>query len=244
MKVAIMQPYFFPYIGYFQLMKAVDVFVFYDDAQYMKGGWVNRNRVLVDGKPHWFTVPIEKAAHVLPINKRTYAADEKIRARLLKTVEGIYARAPFFEDTFRLVENAFSLASDNVAEFNSSSLVHCADKFGITVTFVASSSLGESAKGGQERVLDICRRIGATVYVNPIGGRLLYDGAAFEKEGIQLEFLRPRLLPYAQFGAEFCPGLSIIDMAMFTSFEGVAERLKDCDLLHHADLSVEVSRQP
>ena len=239
MKVAIMQPYFFPYIGYFQLMKAVDIFVFYDDAQYMKGGWVNRNRLLVDGKPHWFTVPIEKAAHVLPINKRTYAADEKVRARLLKSVKGIYARAPFFEDTYRLVEDAFGIASENVAEFNVGSLIRCADKIGIEAEFVASSSLGESAAGGQERVLDICRRIGATVYVNPIGGRSLYDGAAFANEGIQLEFLRPRLDPYVQFGNEFCPGLSIIDMAMFTGFEGIAERLMDGDLLHYSAPAVD-----
>lgn len=227
-----MQPYFCPYIGYFQLMNAVDLFVFYDDVQYMKGGWINRNRILVKGQPAWLTLPICSASLKLPINQRHYLFASGTIDSIKTRLRICYEEAPAFDAIYPFLCELLDHKDSNVAAFNSTLLVALAGKLGITCTFLSSSSINKRADlKGQDKVIDICRRIGADHYINPIGGLKLYDNAAFSKEGIQLHFLQTNSSRYAQFGMEPLPFLSIIDVLMFNSIEQTRTMLDDYRLV-------------
>ena len=216
MIAAIMQPYFFPYIGYFQLMNAVDVFVFYDDAQYMKGGWINRNRILVNSEPAWLTLPTRKASVKAPINQRQYVLEGRGIEVIKQRLNASYAKAPAYDEVSPPICELFHGGDSNVASFNTRSLKAVAQRLGISCKFMTSSEIDKPADlRGEARVLDICRRIGATMYINPIGGIALYDAAAFAESGIDLRFLRSEPTSYTQFGHPHVPFLSIIDVLMF-----------------------------
>lgn len=215
-----MQPYFFPYIGYFQLMNAVDMFVFYDDAQYMKGGWINRNRILVNGTPAWLTLPIGTAGLKLSINQRNYLLSSDAIAAVKMRLQTCYRKAPAFDDMYPLLCELFDYADSNVAAFNANLLTALARKLGITCRFLTSSSMDTRIDlKGQSKVIDICRQIGADDYLNPIGGMKLYEDETFSEHGITLNFLQANPTCYAQFGTEPVPSLSIIDVLMFNSIE-------------------------
>jgi hypothetical protein len=218
MIVAIMQPYFFPYIGYFQLMDAVDVFVFYDDAQYMKGGWVNRNRILLDGTPAWWTFPIVRDDYRLSIRERCYArTPEQVRS-LLGKLEGAYREAPHFDAARSLVADYLLHDEPLVSGFNQSVLADLASRLGMRSRLIASSTIDHNRSlGGQDRVIELCRRLGATRYLNASGGRALYDACAFAAAGMELGFVEPEPTDYSQFGQAHVPFLSIVDVLMFNS---------------------------
>lgn len=220
-----MQPYFFPYMGYFQLIDRSDIFVFADDVQYLKRGWINRNRILRAGEACWLTLPVRKGAHSLSINQRSY---EFVNARrLLRRIEASYRRAPRFDETFALVRQIMECSNANVAEFNMNLITRVADRLGITTRFVVSSRLEKNAGlTGQERVVDICQRLGAAHYVNPIGGIRLYQAARFARAGIELSFVQSTVPAYAQFGDPPIGSLSIVDSLMFNGDSVIAEHLK------------------
>ncbi len=231
MIVSIMQPYFFPYIGYFQLAACSDIFVFHDDVQYIKGGWVNRNRILRDGQPRWLTLPVRKGASRLTIQQRQYQLDEPVTARVLRRVEASYSKAPRFSAVFPLVEKLIKLANANVADFNDNLIERITAELGGRPKFIRSSELDkQSHLAGQERVVHICQRLGATHYVNPIGGTRLYDADRFARASIGLSFLEPAEITYPQFGDAPVPNLSIIDVLMFNDAERVARMLKQYQL--------------
>ena len=232
MIVGIMQPYFFPYIGYFQLMKAVDVFVFYDDVQYSRGGWVNRNRILSGGHAHWITFPVLGAPLHFSINERMYVDDLRLRGKVINIVDANYRRAPFFDDVFDLFSRHMRRSASGVAEFNQHSLIDIARVLGIGCDFVVSSKMIKNdSLRGQERVVEICRQFRAEWYINAIGGTELYHTERFAREGIDLRFHKARPTPYPQFGHDFVPFLSIIDVMMFNGAEGAAKLLCNYDLL-------------
>lgn len=229
MIVAIMQPYFFPYIGYFQLMNAVDCFVFYDDAQFMKGGWVNRNRLLRDGQPAWWTLPIVRDDFRLPINRRHYRQSSADMRSTLGKVEGAYRHAPQFDAIFPRLADFFSSGETVVSRFNRDHLTSIARDLGIRCDIRLSSELGSDAGlAGQARVIDICRRLDATGYINASGGRGLYEGGAFADAGISLQFLEAEPTDYRQFAAPHLPFLSIVDVLMFNPTEVIAGLLARC----------------
>ena len=211
-----MQPYFFPYVGYFQLMHAVDVFVFYDEAQYMKGGWVNRNRILRDGAPAWWTFPIVRDDYRLPIAQRLYSADPADAQGLLDKLDNAYRRAPCHAATRALVAQQLGTDERRVSVFNRVHLEAIARSLGLRCRFLASSEI-EHDRGlhGQARVLELCRRLGASRYVNAIGGLDLYDAEAFARAGVELAFVQARPPSYAQFGQAHVSSLSIVDVLMF-----------------------------
>ena len=216
MIVGIMQPYFFPYLGYFQLMAACDVFVLHDDVQYIKGGWVNRNRILRNGGASWLTMPVCQGASHLAINRRFYQLEQPIVARLLRRLEAAYRRAIRFDAIFPFIAELLAFGAPNVALFNANLLQQIALRLGIGTRLVSSSALDKTANlTGVDRVLDICRRLGATRYVNPIGGTRLYAAERFAADGVTLRFLQPELPDYPQFGQPFVANLSIIDALMF-----------------------------
>jgi len=220
-----MQPYFLPYLGYFQLMASVDTFVFYDDVQYMKGGWINRNRILRQGQPAFLTLPVAHDHIERTIRERSYLLDARTIRKCCDSVAEGYRRAPFIERSLRFFRSMFEPPEANVARFNIASLRTLATRLGIRASLIDASGVdGHAHLHGQDRVIALCRRLGATTYLNAAGGTALYDETSFRDAGISLRFLRPALLPYRQFADPFVPGLSILDAMMFN----------DDDALHAA----------
>lgn len=217
-----MQPYFFPYIGYFQLIAHSDVFVVADDVQYIKGGWVNRNRLRREGHSRWITLPVVKGAHELAINQRFYQLENVGRA--LRQVEDYYRGAPNFDEIFPLLRDILTFGNANVASFNLNVISWLATRLNIQTHLILSSELKKDKNlAAQERVVNICKKLGASCYVNPIGGQKLYQHERFGREGIKLGFLEPQLNPDPQMrGAPF----SIIDTLMFNNGEAIAGILK------------------
>jgi hypothetical protein len=225
MKVAIMQPYFLPYIGYFQLIGAVDRFVIYDNIKYTKKGWINRNRFLRDGRDEIFSLPLKKDSDALDVRERRLAADFD-RDKLLNKLADAYRRAPQFDAVFPLLQRIFGCGEDNLFGFIKASLVDICTWLNIRTPMIVSSTLDiDNNLRGQDRVLAICRDLGADTYINAIGGRALYSKEAFAAQGINLYFLQSRLIEYPQFGQSFVPWLSIFDVMMFNAPESISRYL-------------------
>jgi len=231
MKLAIMQPYFFPYIGYWQLIHAVDRFVIYDDVNFMKQGWINRNRILINGEPSYITIPLDGASPNKRICDIPMQTSPLWRKKMLKSIEFNYRKSPFFDEIFVEIDKLISNPASNLAEYLAKCLESLATFLGIGTEFVQSSrDYRNSRLRGQDRVLDICNREGATSYVNLPGGQALYDAASFANANIDLRFLSGRISPYPQRVADFVPNLSIIDVLMEIGVSGVCERLGEFDL--------------
>jgi len=227
-KLAVMQPYFFPYAGYFQLIMAVDTFVFYDDVCFIKGGWINRNRILIDGESKFLTIPCRKASQNKLINKIHHALDDKIRVKLINKVKSAYGNAPHFSKVFPVFEEVISSEYSLISELAIQSIRKTTNYLGLSKNFKISSETYDNRNlGGSERIVDICKKEKTTVYVNPIGGRELYDEYDFNMFGLELKFLQHELAEYPQFNNKFVPGLSILDVLMFNSKPEIRSMLKD-----------------
>jgi hypothetical protein len=219
MNLAIMQPYFFPYIGYFQLFNLVDEFVIYDNIQYTKKGWINRNRILNNSKDDFITIPIKKDSDFLNINQR-YLADTWIldRKKILNRIVESYKRAPNFNQVFSLFEKCIISEKVNLFDFLLNSLVETNNYLEISTKFTLSSTLDiDHSLKSQEKVLAICKYLNASEYTNPIGGLNLYSKSKFQENSIKLQFHRSNLIQYQQFTNDYLPWLSIIDVMMFNS---------------------------
>ena len=235
-----MQPYFFPYIGYFQLISASNVFVLHDDVQYIAGGWVNRNRILLNGEDRMITFPVQKAAHVIPINARSYVSSNQDLKHIINQVKQAYAKAPCYRQVFPVVEELLTFEDRNVARFNENLIRRICDFIGIRTSIVTSSGLDkDDSLSGQDRVLDICQRVGATDYTNPIGGTKLYHQEAFQSSGITFRFLAAQDERYSQHDDEWVPFLSIIDVLMFNSVQEVQGLLTKYRLLSQSEVDVQ-----
>lgn len=233
-----MQPYVFPYLGYFQLVAAVDRFVFFDDVAFIKRGWIHRNRILVQGAPHTFTIPVADASQNRPINETAIHAEAFVPSKLLRTLELAYRRAPHFAATFALAESVFTAGHKTIAEMAKHSVRAVAEFLGMPTQFVeTSASYGNRELKGQERIVDICRQENAALYVNAAGGAELYDAAAFALIGTELRFLKSHAVTYPQFGGAFAPSLSMLDVLMFNSREAAAELLRACELIRPAEVA-------
>jgi hypothetical protein len=225
--VSVMQPYFFPYIGYFQLLAQSDVFVFSDDVQYIKGGWVNRNRILLQGKPAWLGLPVLYGPHRLAIRHRQYQLEPATVRRCKRQIQAAYERAPYFGTVFPLLGEILEYPVADVASFNINLIRRVAERIGITTRCVVASDLGIGpGLAGQELVIDICRRLRATRYVNPIGGTKLYQASRFARDGIELGFLRSTVPAYPQFAEEPVTCLSMIDVLMFNTPQAIRELMR------------------
>ena len=222
MKLAIMQPYWFPYLGYFQLIRCADVFVIYDNIKYTKRGWINRNRILENGAAGLISLPLQKAPDSADICERRIA-EQFDRRHLVRRMTNAYRRAPQFPTAMELLESLVQYPDDNLFAFLRTSIVGICNYLGIGTKIVTSSSIAaDHSLAGQDRVLDLCRALGATTYVNPVGGIDLYDAETFANRGVELRFLRSPEVAYPQFSAPFVPMLSIIDVMMFNSVEQIA----------------------
>jgi len=233
MKLAIMQPYFFPYLGYFQLIDAVDRFVFYDDVSFIKNGWINRNRILVDGAPIYFTVPLVKKSSNNKINQtKIHQGLFPIwRRKFLKTLEQHYGKAPHFTNVFELVQRILEIDHKNIASLAMNSIILCSNFMRLSCEFGKSSRDFPNMKlGGLDRIFDVCRKSGAKVFVNSPGGKSLYNKEIFEQNNFSLTFLNSRLNPYPQLNEEFLPNLSILDIMMNCSTDEIQDMLKQYSL--------------
>jgi hypothetical protein len=219
MKVGIMQPYFFPYIGYFQLINAVDVFVIYDNIQYTKKGWINRNRILVNGSDEYITLPVKKDSDFLNVDKR-FLADtfEKDKIKIIRKIKESYRNAPFYEQAYYLIDDVFTDYSLNLFEFIHNSIIKICDYLDITTQIVRSSEIIiDHGLKSEKKVISICNTFNTPIYINSIGGMELYSKEEFEKNSIELFFLETQKTEYKQFDHDFIPWLSIIDVLMFNS---------------------------
>ena len=213
MKLGIMQPYFFPYLGYWQLLANVDKYVVYDDVTYIKGGWINRNNFLVNGQKNLLTMQLEKASSYTLIKDIVIKDDF---AKFLKTIEMGYKKAPFFEAVFSLLKEICQYPDRMLGRFLFNSHIKICDYLGIDTELILSSSFGKNTElKGKDKVISICKQLGADEYINAIGGQVLYDKKEFAENGIRLNFLQANLRAYRQFKNEFVAGLSIIDIMMF-----------------------------
>lgn len=217
MKTAIMQPYFLPYLGYFQLMAAVDQFVVLDDVNFIKGGWLNRNRILSFGKVQWLTLPLSSASSNRNICEIQLQLNEKFLKKTFRVIEGAYQKAPNFVEGMELFHKLFEKPNSNLADFARESLLMVADYLSLDCKITPRSSIFENQHlTGQDRVLDICGQLSTTTYINLPGGKEIYSSDRFSKQGIKLAYIVPQLPSY---GANFETGLSILDVIMNNSRE-------------------------
>lgn len=231
-RLAIMQPYFLPYVGYWQLLHAVDRFVVYDDVNYIKGGWVNRNRVLINGAATYITVPLQRSSPYRRICDISLDPSPVWRDRMLRTIATTYRKADFFEQVFPVIEGVICHEAGDLSAYLVYQLRELAAFMGIKTEFVATSRCyGNDSLAGQARVFDICGREGASNYVNAQGGMALYDADAFGRAGINLQFIVMRPLPYRQRSPGFMPGLSILDALMEVGVDGIRAHLDAFDLV-------------
>lgn len=228
MKAAVMQPYFFPYIGYYQLAYEVDEFVFFDDVNFIKRGYINRNSILLNGGKFDFSVPVSNISQNRTIAEHEYIGDFQ---PFLRHILQAYRKAPFFDDVFSIIECVTTTAGKSVAKVNAESLKSVFQYLGINrhYSFASDFSIPDIHKG-QERILRICQKLDATGYRNAIGGRELYDPIVFADRGIEIKFVRTSNLHYKQANIPFVPNLSMIDVLMWNAPEQVIGLLRSYSL--------------
>lgn len=227
MKLAIMQPYFFPYIGYFQLMNAADEFVLYDNIEFTRRGWIQRNRILVNGSASYISIPLKKGSDFLDIRDR-YLADDCIRERkkILNRIKEAYRKAPQFAFVYPMLEKSVNYEESNLFQFLLHSLSLVREYLEIRTPLIISSTIPiDRSFKAESRVLAICNARGASTYINPIGGIALYNEVSFQRADIQLTFLETNDIRYMQYNGNFVPDLSIIDVMMFNEKDVIREYL-------------------
>jgi hypothetical protein len=229
MKLAIMQPYFMPYIGYFQLINIIDKFVIYDDVNYIKKGWINRNNIIVNKQKQLFTISLSGASQNKLINEIEISDN---LGKFIKTLQSNYQKATYYLQTIELINKIVLFENRNLSLFIKNSLEIILDYLDITTEILLSSDLNKNNElKGQHKIMAICKELNANTYINPIGGIDLYDKNYFNKNGIDLFFIKSSCQPYNQFSTEFVPSLSIIDVLMHNSPERINQMMNDFVLL-------------
>jgi hypothetical protein len=255
MKLAIMQPYFFPYLGYFQGICAVDKYLLYDNLAYIKEGWINRNRYLVTrGTPIYFIAPVKGKSSFAKIKDVELVEDRIWRQKLLKSIVVNYKRRPFFDEVYPLVEHVVNADLSLLTDLCSLSIRTICDYLDIATEMASGSAkfleleaqLSSDEADLQKRfpsirletlerkvfrAIAMCHIEKAEVFVNAIGGQSLYNKAEFKNNNIDLFFVRTRPYSYPQSTPDFYPDLSIIDVLMNCGKEGTRRLLQQFDLI-------------
>ena len=244
MKLAIMQPYFMPYIGYFQTMAAVDKYLLYDKVAFIKKGWINRNRIYIQNVGTQFiTIPLKNKSSFTNISDVQIDNTTDWRSKMLNLIYYNYKRSLFFDVVYPLMENSIKQSSELISEYNfvvlnqiatfldiNTPIELCTDPMydGIEEQLV---KYDDSLLRKYDRIKFICQANNADNYINPIGGQTLYDKQMFAQEGITLSFVQTQVVSYPQFAPEFIPNLSIIDVLMHNGKEGTKQLLKTYTLI-------------
>ena len=231
MKLGIMQPYFLPYLGYWQLIHSTDKFVIYDNVQYTKKGWFNRNRFLRNGKDELFTIPLKKDNDYLNVVDRKISENFD-RKNLIAQFQNAYAKAPYVKTVMPVLADIINFNNSNLFEYIYNSVITISNYLGIDTEIIISSNINCNHNlKGSNRVLEICKAMGANQYINAIGGMELYDREEFLQNGITLNFIKMNDIKYKQFENDFVPSLSIIDVMMFNPPEKIKEMLDEYALI-------------
>lgn len=229
MILAIMQPYLFAYIGYWKLIKAVDTFVIYDDVNFIKQGYINRNNILSNDQKQLLTLELIGASSNTVINEIEVGRNIK---KIKRTIENAYIKAPYFDTAYPIIENILSQQEKNLAKFIGYSLWKISEYLQVDTKFIYSSDIEKNNDlKAQDKVIDICVRLKADRYINAIGGQELYDKESFKDKDIELNFLQAELHEYKQFENDFIPYLSIIDVMMFNSKDEIKMMLDEYELI-------------
>ena len=232
MRIGLMQPYFVPYIGYFSLIEYADKFIFFDTAQYISRGWVNRNRVQKqNGSPDYITIPVKKAPQKTQIKDIEIADSEKWREAILGKLTVYKRKAPNYEPVMDFIHDIlYESEYDNLSELNCSSIVKTCEFIGLKGNFGILSEMDlqiGQVQAPDEWALYITKALQGDIYVNPPGGQSFYDKEKFRSKNIKLQFLKSGLKPYLQKTEQFEPGLSIIDVMMFCKNDEIKAMLTD-----------------
>lgn len=234
MKLGIMQPYLFPYIGYFQLIHAVDVFILYNDVQFIKGGWINRNNILINGKKTMFVFSLQADSTFLNINERLFDKTklEYEKLKFLKTLSLAYVKAPFYKEVYDFIVSIIESINLNVSKSIEITLIEICSKLNINTKIINSENINYNReKSAEEKVIEICKLTGAETYLNSIGGIDLYNKITFAENNINLNFIKTDEIKYKQLNDNFIPNLSIIDVLMFNGFKGTSDLLKKFEII-------------
>lgn len=234
MKIALMQPYFFPYLGYFQLINSVDEFVIFDNAQYVRRSWMNRNRILNGHKESVFIiVPVCKAQRETKIKDIIINNEIEWQERILNQCLH-YKNAPNYSDVRNLLEECFSQSQTNLSDFNTKLIKTICSLLGIRTTITVLSKNFpqiETAHESDEWGVQVSIASRATTYINAIGGKEFYNQQKYLANGVDIKFIHSTLTPYQQLGKNFVPGLSIIDLLMFIDRQRIVEMLDQYTLI-------------
>ena len=232
MKLAVMQPYFFPYLGYWQMFAAVDKFVLLDDVNFIMRGYINRNNILVGGAPHLFTIPLEKPSRNKLINETKLNFDDKARESLLRTFACAYRKAPHYNEVYPILEETVNNPEPDLTRFLKHSFERVKEYLGLKTEILVSSEIEkDNTLRAQDRIIAINQVLGSTQYINAIGGQELYSREDFDRVGIKLNFIKMLPCDYKQFQNEFVPNLSLIDILMFNSVAETKAMLSEFTLI-------------
>lgn len=232
-KVAIMQPYFLPYIGYFHLIKSVDEFIIYDNIQYTKKGWINRNRILVNGGDKIITLPLKKDSDYLEVKDR-FLADiwDKEKIKLLNLIQSSYKKSPFYNETFPIIKSIIESPKTNLFNFILNSLQILNSHLDIDTKITISSNVDiDHTLKSKDKVIALCKKTNANIYINAIGGQELYNVKDFKDKNLELKFIKSDPFTYTQYKNEFIPWLSILDVLMFNGKQNTINYLNKFTLI-------------
>ncbi|WP_368882759.1 WbqC family protein [Proteus mirabilis] len=226
MILAIMQPYLFPYIGYYQLAYHSDMFIFYDDVNYIKGGYINRNNIITKNGTQLFTLPVKKASSFKKINELFFQEDTR---KILTSISQAYSKAPYFTPVFSLIEDILNKKNRNIANIASSSIIEVFHYLDLNLNYNFSSKINYDRKNNaQEKIYDLCKITQADKYVNSCGGIELYDKDEFKKRNIKLNFINSIPTPYTQINSnEFIKNASMIDILMNCNKDEIINQLNN-----------------
>ncbi|MDE4453835.1 WbqC family protein [Psychrobacter sp. DAB_AL62B] len=227
MILAVMQPYLFPYIGYYQLVYASSIFIFYDDVNFIKQSYINRNNILANGKALRFTLPVLGASSNVPIESLEYSDGKKI----LRTIAQAYSKSPYFYDVFSMIESVFSQENRSVTHINRMSIQVVFEYLNIDKKLLTASQINyDRTQERADRLLELSKMHSCDQYINSQGGKKLYQKGYFEEQGVELNFIETEIQPYSQNSDEFIPYLSMIDILMNCSKDDIVEMLSSYKL--------------
>ncbi len=232
MKLAIMQPYFFPYIGYWQLINAVDKFALFDDVNFIKRGYINRNKIYGQNNSVRINIRISNISQNKLISEHNLDSDSVWKKKLLLTIKHNYKKAKYFNSAFPLIEEIINNQEKNLSEFLFFQIKKISEYLDIQTKIVKTSELYGDTKTlkGQDRILEICKKENANIYINAPGGKSLYQKDVFNQHNITLKFIKPGNIHYKQFTSKHIPDLSVIDVMMFNNREELKKILNNYTL--------------
>lgn len=227
-----MQPYFLPYIGHFQLIQATDKWIVFDSAQYIRHGWINRNRILKPSNDSWqyVHVSLKKHSRNTSIKDILIKDDEIWKRRLIAQLEHYKKKAPFYKQVIALLHESFAYQTERISDLNVNLLKRICSYLEIDFSYEIYSNMNlshEKAIKPGDWALNISKALGATSYINPIGGVELFDIKEFKRARIDLKFLKPNLKKKKNFH----PDLSILDVMMFLDVAEIKSKLLEFELI-------------